>query len=273
MKKTFITLFLALFFGYLGGYLGSANGPAIPGGKNTHDFLDTHSGNSQNISDENLTDSFQFELLKYKVEQLELQIETLSQQLGSDDSDQQTSEATPTRSSSSVRLPVKPNQQNLLAAGISTYRADEILRRISQQEYRRLELQNKISRTRGAEANVYRQELRELNQNKISLRTELGDDAYDQYLYASEQNNRVKVSSVMSGSPAESSGFRSNDIILSYDGKKILDWSDIRRATLEGEIDGYTNINVLRDAERITLTVPRGTLGVQLEPVQLNPAE
>ena len=77
----------------------------------------------------------------------------------------------------------------------------------------------------------------------------------------------------MSGSPAESAGFSSDDIILSYDNQKVLAWADIRRLTLEGEIGSYTNVDVLSNGERISLMVPRGTLGVQLEPVQLDPAE
>ncbi len=167
--------------------------------------------------------------------------------------------------------PVQPDQGKLVEAGVNPDIAEDILRRMSQQEFRRLELQNLISRSTGENRRIYQNELRELNRNRMSLRTELGDELYDNYLYSSGQSNRVKVSSIMSGSPAESAGFKSDDIILSYDGKKILNWPDIRKLTRQGDIGSYTNVDILRDGERVSLMVPRGTLGVQLDAVRLDP--
>jgi len=276
MKKHLTTIVLALGLGFLGGYLGGKSslpcssdetGPPAVNSTQLAEYIP-----SDNSSDITPTENIQLEVLQYKVALLELQFEALTQT--SDDSKPPTEKLTHNSTGTSLfNRPVQPNQENLIAAGISTDEADKLLRRMSQQEYRRLELQNNIRRNKGAASNKYREQLRELNQNEISLRSELGDDAYDKYLFASQQNNRVKISSVMAGSPAESSGFDSNDIILSYDGQKILNWADIRRLTLEGEIGSYTNVDVLRNGERMNLMVPRGTLGVQLEPVQLDPAE
>lgn len=272
MKQNLTTIILALCLGYLGGYVGGKNSQPqqtneapLPAVNSTHlaDYI-----SSENLSDTAPTDNAQLEALQYKVGLLELQLEGIL--LNISDNKPPTKHITETISSN---RPVRPDQESLMAAGISTEKADKLLRRMSQQEYERLELQNNIRRNKGAAANEYRKQLRELNQNRISLRSELGDNAYDKYLYASQQNNRVKVSSVMSGSPAESSGFASNDIILSYDNQKVLAWADIRQLTLEGEIGSYTNVDVLRNGERVSLMVPRGTLGVQLEPVQLDPAE
>jgi len=276
MKKHLTTIILALGLGFLGGYLGgksslpySSDATILPAVNSTQLAEYIPSDNSSDITP---TENIQLEVLQYKVALLELQFEALTQT--SDDSKPPTEKLTHNSTGTSLfNRPVQPNQENLIAAGISTDEADKLLRRMSQQEYRRLELQNNIRRNKGAASNKYREQLRELNQNEISLRSELGDDAYDKYLFASQQNNRVKISSVMAGSPAESSGFDSNDIILSYDGQKILNWADIRRLTLEGEIGSYTNVDVLRNGERMNLMVPRGTLGVQLEPVQLDPAK
>ena len=150
--------------------------------------------------------------------------------------------------------------------------ADDILRRINEQYYRRLELQNLIQRRISPDTQQYREELRELNRNIISLRSELGDDRYDKYLFVSGQNNRMKVISVINGSPAESSGFQEGDVILFYDNKKILNLSDMREATLTGEIGQFTTVGILRDGMPLSLTIPRGTLGLQLEAIQLDPA-
>jgi membrane-associated protease RseP (regulator of RpoE activity) len=167
---------------------------------------------------------------------------------------------------------VVPDKDNLVSAGVDPVTADDILRRISQQEFRRLELQNLIQRNTGSDIRQYRDELRALNQNKISLRSELGDDAYDQYLMVSGQNNRMQVSAVMAESPAELNGIQKDDVILYYDDKKIFNWSDLRGATLAGEIDSYTNVVIFRDGMRMSVIVPRGTLGVQLEAIQVDPA-
>ena len=165
-----------------------------------------------------------------------------------------------------------PDRDDLIFAGVNPDMADDILRRISQQAFRRLELQNLIQRNASLDARQYREELRELNQNRISLRTELGDDIYDHYLAASGQNNRVKVTSVMAESPAELNGIQTGDVILYYDDQKIFATSDLRKASLGGEIGSYTNVVISRDAMRMSLIMPRGILGVQLEAIQTDPA-
>ena len=58
-----------------------------------------------------------------------------------------------------------------------------------------------------------------------------------------------------------------------YGDQKILNSTDIRNATLEGDIGSFINIEILRDGSRMSLTVPRGTLGVRLEAVQIDPAQ
>ena len=76
----------------------------------------------------------------------------------------------------------------------------------------------------------------------------------------------------MADSPAELNGVLQDDVILYYDDQKILNSSDIRKATLEGDIGTLTNVEILRDGMRMSLIVPRGTLGVRLEEIQLSPA-
>ena len=176
--------------------------------------------------------------------------------------------AEPTSAASALDQPALTSKlDNLISAGVNPGVAEDILQRISEQEYQRLQLNNLMERADQSSRQRYAEELKALGRNKIDLRSELGDDAYDHYLYASGRDNRVKVLSVMSGSPAESYGFQSEDIILFYDDQKILNWRDIRKATLQGEI------GILRDGSRMNFTVPRGTLGVQLAAVQLSPQE
>jgi len=60
----------------------------------------------------------------------------------------------------------------------------------------------------------YVNELNELREQDISLRDEIGDEYYDNYLYTSGQSNRIRVASVMIGSPAEQAGMQNGDMIL-----------------------------------------------------------
>lgn len=272
MKNHLLTIILALSLGYFAGYLGglSSQSATDNDGQNSSS---SDNDSTYKTSDQIPVNLLQFELLKYQVEQLQQQLDQInSANTGHELAAENTNQADKSQPQTPLApaRPVQPSQENLLAAGVSADIARELLRRISQQTYRRLELQNLIRRYPD-QAAQYRDELRELNQNSISLRSELDETSYDKYLYHSGQNNRVEVSSVMAGSPAESAGFSTGDIILSYDNKKILSWTDIRQETLAGDIDSYTNVDVLRDGERITLTVPRGTLGVQLNPLQLDP--
>ena len=276
IKSHLTTLIIALVVGYFGGYM-----------SNTHYFNSEKNANENNLNNSSVnqnlnpfqtqTDSddlaYQFEMLQFKFEGLQNQVEelkvslcnkTITQNDTEDSSDNDDNKKKP-------NFNVMPNTENLIASGINPDIAEDILRRIGKQDFRRLELQNLMQRSNSTQRREYSKELRELNSNKISLRTEMGDDAYDQYLYVSGQNNRVKVSSVMAGSPAESSGFQADDIILYYDNKKILSWPDIRAATMQGEIGSYTSIEIIRDGAQMSLMVPTGTLGVQLDAVQAEP--
>lgn len=169
------------------------------------------------------------------------------------------------------RSSVVPQTELLVSAGVSREAADDILRRLGQQEFRSLELRNLIQRSAPADRQRYAAELRELTRSSVTLRTELGDDAYDRYLFVSGKNNRVKVASVMAGSPAEINGIREGDVILYHGNRKILTASDLSKATLEGDIGSYTNVEILRDGTGMSLLLPSGTLGVQLEPERLDP--
>jgi len=269
MKAHFITLTIAFFAGYIGGYMGSVNSIDKLSENNKSSNIIENSLNPFQVSTEDTGLEHQIEALHSKIDSLQKQISSLE--------NKQTSLHTETQNNSEKAIKNKPvnhaspNKQNLVASGMTPDIADDILRRMSQDEFRRLELQNLIQRSDSNARREYRKELRELNTNKISLRTEMGDDDYDKYLFVSGQNNRVKVRSVMAGSPAETSGFQNEDVILYYDNQKILSWPDIRAATIEGEIGSYTSVEILRDGQQMSLMVPRGTLGVQLDATQIEP--
>lgn len=271
MKSHLTTLFIALIVGYLGGI--------------SSQFFHSDSLSTDKIQAQHSTDlsgplhvqtepgdlRLQIEQLQQKTDWLEMQLNEVAKTREKvDDSADNKQVQLAGKGAQNARALV-PDKENLVSAGVDPDVAEDILRRISQQEFRRLELQNLIQRDSSAGAQQYRDELRELNQNKISLRDELGDDTYDQYLMVSGINNRVKVTSVMAESPAELNGIQKGDVVLYYDDRKIFAWSDLRKATLDGAIGSFTNMVINRDGMRMSLVVPRGTLGVQLEAIQSDP--
>ena len=161
--------------------------------------------------------------------------------------------------------------ESLVKAGIDPERADDIMRRKNEIELKKLELRDRAIREHYFGTGRYNSELSTLAADDVSLREELGDAAYDRYLYTTGQNNRVKVTSVMTGSQAELADMQEGDIILSYDDRNLFDWSELQQATTQGERGEYVNVNLLRDGQLLNLWIPRGPLGVRLGATRLEP--
>ena len=95
------------------------------------------------------------------------------------------------------------------------------------------------------------------------LRSELGDDAYDRYLYASGRPNRVRVRRVMTGSAAAQAGITEGDVLLSYDGERLFRFDDLRAASYRGEPGDMVLMEVRRaDGTVAQMVIPRGPMGI-----------
>ena len=160
---------------------------------------------------------------------------------------------------------------NLIKGGIAHGIAEDIVRRRNSIELKKLELQDRATRGGYLNTQRYYDELAAINSQEISLRDELGDDRFDEYLYNSKQNNRVKITSVMLGSTAEQAGIKKNDIVLSYDNKRIFSWHELKEMTTEGQLGEYVSISIYRNGEIFSFSVPRGPLGTQLSSARLTP--
>ncbi len=163
------------------------------------------------------------------------------------------------------------NLDNLMRGGIDASLAEDIVRRKNSIELKRLALQDRATRDGYLNTQRYYNELSEINEQDVSLREELGDDRYDEYLFNSKQNNRIRISSVMLGSAAEQAGIQKGDIVLSYDNHRMFSWQELKDATSEGELGEYIAINIYRNGEVFSFSVPRGPLGVQLGATRLAP--
>jgi len=161
--------------------------------------------------------------------------------------------------------------ENLIKAGIDEELAADIVRRRNEIDMNILELRDRASRDGYLGTERYARELNELREQDISLRDEIGDDYYDSYLYAMGKSNRVKVASVMMGSPAEMSGMKKGDLILNYDNRRMFNWNELQDATSGGERGEYVNVSVLRNGQLVNLWIPRGPLGIRMGAARVRP--
>jgi C-terminal processing protease CtpA/Prc len=163
------------------------------------------------------------------------------------------------------------NLDNLIRGGIDSSLAEDIVRRKNSIELKRLELQDRATRDNYLNTQKYFDELEEINIQDITLREELGDERYDEYLFTSKQNNRIRISSIMLGSAAEQAGIQKGDIVLSYDNNRMFSWQELKDATSEGQLGEYVSISIYRNGEIYSFSVPRGPLGMQLGATRLEP--
>lgn len=156
-------------------------------------------------------------------------------------------------------------------AGFSYDKAVELDERYADLELRGLYLRDQALREGWISEPRFAEERSKLSAEEEAISAELGEDAYDRYLYATGQSNRVNVTSVIRKSPAESSGIEGGDVIYRYAGDRIYDSFDLRNATSDGEVGESVAVEVLRDDAILELYVPRGPLGIQLESASLKP--
>ena len=103
-----------------------------------------------------------------------------------------------------------------------------------------------------------------------ALQADLGDRDYDAVLYGAGRSNRV------AGRPACSHGLgrrarraaQTGDEVVSYDGQPHLRARQDRwRATVEGDAGrAAPSMVVRRDGEELRIVLPRGPIGVRLQP-------
>jgi hypothetical protein len=165
-------------------------------------------------------------------------------------------------------LPVDTPQNRrtaLVASGVTETQADDIVWRQSQLAMQRLELQDQAMREGWFRSERYFEELRAMNRDDIELRTEIGEDNYDRYLYQTGEPNRVKIRTVIQGSNAEGVGLQPGDVIEYYGSQRIFDFDDLRDATTSGERDELVPLTVRRGDAVFDTWIARGPIGVRLE--------
>jgi len=209
-------------------------------------------------------------ILKQQLHQVELSLQSLTNTSESKPVVQNQANAIKNRYASALTQRLY-NLDTLIRGGIEPSHAEDIVRRKNSIELKRLELQDRAKRENYLNSQQYFDELEGINQLDTTLREELGEQRYDEFLFDSKQNNRIRIASVMLGSAAEQVGIQKGDIVLNYDSKRMFTWQELKDATTEGQLGDFVSISIYRNGEIYSFSVPRGPLGIQLGATRLQP--
>lgn len=152
----------------------------------------------------------------------------------------------------------------LSAAGVPDTLAEDLIRRQARKDMARLDLQDRASREGWLRSDRYFEALEELDGGDFDIRAEIGDEAYDRFLFSIGESNRIQVSSVIPGSQAEKSGLMPGDVIERYDGRRLFAPGELRSATTQGMRDEFVAVQVRRGDGLIDTWLQRGPLGVRI---------
>jgi hypothetical protein len=181
--------------------------------------------------------------------------------------------AEPAAAANQLRRPTTPKEERvaLQRAGVAPDLADDIVWRRAQASLARLELRDEAIRDGWLNSDRYREEMRRIEEQRVSIRDEIGIEAYDRYLFETGQQNRVLVDSVIPGSAGEESGIQPGDIIETYGNQPVFDFGDLRSATSAGERGELVPVNIRRGDQQVELWLPRGPIGIGLDATRADP--
>jgi len=162
-------------------------------------------------------------------------------------------------------------ERALVAAGVDPATAADIKRRRDQLTLDEIYLRDQATREQWMDSPRFAEEMAEIARQRTSIRDEIGDDAYDRYLAAMGQANRVRVEEVLLDSPAAQAGLQTGDLVLSYGNARIFAPDDLVSETRSGTPGESTRIEIVRNGQLLDVNVPRGPLGVNIVASRASP--
>ena len=150
------------------------------------------------------------------------------------------------------------------AAGFPETEAHYYQRLQEENAMARLYLRDRASREGWLRSERYAEAVAALPGSPAELRKSMDDATYSRYLYATGQPNHIRVTSVISGSPAETAGLAAGDVILRYDGERLFSGRALRTASRDGSAGETVSLDILRNGDRMQMFMPRGPLGVSV---------
>lgn len=166
---------------------------------------------------------------------------------------------------------VNSAQHALIVAGVDAATAAEITRRADEMTMAEMYLRDQAAREQWLDSPRFAEEMAALEQQRVSIRDEIGDDAYDRYLFALGDPNRVRIEEVLGESPAAAAGLRRGDIVLRYGDARLFTPSELVAKTRGGTIGELVRLEIVRDGKRLEVEVPRGPLGLRINVAKNDP--
>ena len=156
-------------------------------------------------------------------------------------------------------------EQSFLDAGFDSGQAAYLNQITAEAAIQQLYLLDRAVREGWMGSQRYYEERDRIPGSLNALRAELGEAAYDRYLYALGRPNRVTVRNVMANSAADQSGLQAGDVLYRYAGERLFSRRELRSATRSGQLGEAIPVEVIRDGQRLQVYIPRGPLGVRME--------
>ncbi len=169
------------------------------------------------------------------------------------------------------RSPEERALASLVAAGLDPGSAAALKRRQDDFQLARLELVDRAAREGWEDSDAFEEQLEALEGTRPDLRAELGDDGYDRYLAESGAPNRIGIAEVIPGSAADVAGLQPGDIVVGYADGRVFEPSDLQSATRGGTRGEPVSVLAERDGQSVTVSVPRGPLGITLSRERRDP--
>lgn len=214
-------------------------------------------------------------ILSEQLEELQRQLSDLQEDLGPRVTEALSRANNEAVSVSSRRVQEQDGEATLVtrlaAAGFTEKEAATLRRRQGEIQMQQVELDDRARREGWVNTPRYYQEISKLSNDMDPIRRELGDDAFDRYLFATGRPNRIRVGRVIETSPAEQAGLRPGDVIVSYAGERVFSTQQLTSLRSGGERGLPVSLEITRDGIPMQITLPRGPMGVQTQADLVNP--
>jgi outer membrane murein-binding lipoprotein Lpp len=155
-------------------------------------------------------------------------------------------------------------ERALVAAGVDPAAAADIKRRQDALTLEEIYLRDQATREQWLDSPRFADEMAKIQKQRTSMRDELGDDAYDQYLAALGQPNRVRIEDVLHDSAAAQAGLQVGDVVLRYGDTRIFAVDGLVASTHGGPLGEPVQLQIMRNGQLLQIGVPRGPLGVSI---------
>jgi hypothetical protein len=95
-----------------------------------------------------------------------------------------------------------------------------------------------------------------------TLRSQLGDSEYEQYLEANGRSTSVAVGTVLESSPGQRAGLQAGDEIVGYDGQRVFSYDELNDRTMSAQPGQSVVVDIVRDGVPMQVIVDAGPIGI-----------